>query len=249
MSFWMTGGVAFGYAVGVVGLHRLNVYRCRRQANRYPALSRLDWDCLLHGLTAPLPFAGPPAVVTPQEGGPAPQLLAQGHARSLQQLQLLSSVVRGAAVGEQAVVDAGFTSADAAWLLRLAQLRNAPQALLEELASGQPTTAAEVLLREWLTLRDSVTPVSLEWVVFGVKRRLAAALQRFGEHPALYFVRAAASGCLGFTGAVLDDLARAVYFSRQAPFYVQAVVDMPFIEEERPALYRACHQSLAHGAT
>ena len=72
------------------------------------------------------------------------------------------------------------------------------------------------------------------------KRRLSAALHRFSEHAALYFVRAKASALLGFNASVLDDLARAVYFGRQSPFYVAAVLESPFVEEARPALWRAC---------
>ena len=66
----------------------------------------------------------------------------------------------------------------------------------------------------------------------------------FGDQAALYFIRARASSLLGFTGAVLDDLARAVYFSRQAPFYLQAVTQLSFVEDVRPALVRACQEAL-----
>jgi hypothetical protein len=45
--------------------------------------------------------------------------------------------------------------------------------------------------------------------------------------------------------AAIDDLARAVYFSRQATFYLRAVVDAPYIEEVRPVLAYQCRTALA----
>ncbi|MBL8914616.1 MAG: hypothetical protein JNM17_28185, partial [Archangium sp.] len=89
-----------------------------------------------------------------------------------------------------------------------------------------------------------VNPLNLELVSFGSKMRINRALRRFGESASLYFIRARASSLLGFTQAVLDDLARAVYFSRQAPFYLEAVTQMSFIEESRPALFRACRDAM-----
>ncbi len=76
--------------------------------------------------------------------------------------------------------------------------------------------------------------------MFATKRRLAAALGRFADAPTLYFARAQASAHLGFNQAVLDDLARAVYFSRQAPFYLRLVTELPWVAEARPALYQQC---------
>ena len=77
--------------------------------------------------------------------------------------------------------------------------------------------------------------------------RINRALRRFGEHPALYLLRARASALLGFNAQVVDDLARAVYFSRQAPFYLRVVTQLPFIEELRPALMRACREAQDDG--
>ena len=68
----------------------------------------------------------------------------------------------------------------------------------------------------------------------------AEAIRRFGDAPALYFARAHASSLLGFHQSVLDDLGRAVFFSREAPFYVEAVLSMPFVQELRPPLAVAC---------
>jgi hypothetical protein len=73
-------------------------------------------------------------------------------------------------------------------------------------------------------------------------------MKRFGDVPALYFVRARASSLLGFTQSVLDDLGRAVFFSREAPFYVEAVLAMPFIHESRPPLAMACEAAKARTA-
>lgn len=96
-----------------------------------------------------------------------------------------------------------------------------------------------LVLEEHLRLR-AANALSLEWVVFPSKAVLRAALARHGQLPALYFTRAFASSLVGFNTRAIDDLARAVYYSRQAPFYVRAVVDAPFIREQRPALYREC---------
>ena len=99
-------------------------------------------------------------------------------------------------------------------------------------------------LREHLALALDESTLMKEVVAFASKRRTSAALERFGNEPALFFVRAKASALLGFTSAVLDDLARAVFFSRTS-FYPQAVLDLAFIEEERPALWQACQERLA----
>ncbi len=240
MSLYLTGGVAAAYAVGVVTVHRVAVSRRRKLAQGYPTLGWLDWDSLLQGL---LPVAEPverplPSVPT---GGPAPRILSREPNR---EVKLLEALVSGASVQAEAFAEASFSGGEARWLGLLSWIREEPWRVLEELEASTPNTVAEAYLREWLSLEHQVTPLNLELVSFGAKLRINRALRRFGEHSALYFIRARASSLLGFTGAVLDDLARAVYFSRQSPFYLQAVTQMPFVEEARPALARACREAI-----
>jgi hypothetical protein len=48
---------------------------------------------------------------------------------------------------------------------------------------------------------------------------------------------------VGLNRAAIDDLGRAVYFSRQAPFYCRAVLDTPFLQEARPELVFRCREA------
>lgn len=241
MSLFLTGGVALAYAAGVVGVHRATVFRRRALAGGYPTLRWLDWDTLLAGVLPPADLVPRPSP-TPVEGGPVPRILQR--ATGSRELGLLEALVRGQPVQSEAFAEAAFSGGEAKWLGLLAWVREEPRRVLETLGASPPDAVAEAYLREWLVLQYEVTPLNLELVTFGAKRRLSDALRRFGEHPALYFARARASSLLGFTQSVLDDLARAVYFSRQAPFYLQAVTRMPFVEETRPALARACREAL-----
>lgn len=257
MSLFVTGGVALAYAAGVVGIHRYTVHRRRLSAQHFATLGWLDWDTLLAGLLPEVPDVpvedgpeqppGLPAVpVAPLEGGPPPAIAHRpvpGDRRGDQ--ALLIALVTGASVPNEALAAAHFSGGEARWLSVLARFRSEPLAALAVLREAPARSVGEAYLREWLALSHTATPVNRELLVFGVKRRANEALGRFGDHPALYFVRAQASGLLGFTGAVLDDLARAVYFSREAPFYLQAVLQAPWIEDARPALVRACREALA----
>lgn len=223
MSLLFAGGVAVAYAGTVIGLHRLNVRRMRAQAGGFPTLDRLDWDALVAGLL--------PAGATLR--APPPPGAEERHA-------LLCAIVGGAAVDPSRFEAAGFSGGESQWLTTLALAQPKPDDALERLFSGRPGTAAEVYLREHLFLRRRVNPLNLELSVFAAKRRLAGALTRFADAPALYFVRAQASAQLGFNAAVLDDLARAVYFSRHDPFYLRLVTEQPWVGEARPALYQQC---------
>lgn len=246
MSLLVTSSVAVAYAGAVVGLHRLAVYRRRALAQGFSTLRWLDWSTLLEGLAPPGDVDTDARVPTPPEGGPAPERLRRRVEASAEpRRQALVALVGGAPLEVDALAAAGFSGGEAAWLQLLSRVRSAPLTVLEHLQRTPAESVAEVYLREWLVLRHGVGVFDLEWAVFGVKRRLNHALGRFGDGPALYFARAGASGLLGFTGAALDDLARAVYFSGGAGFYVQAVLGLPFIEDARPALSRACRDGLA----
>ncbi|MCC6334249.1 MAG: hypothetical protein IT380_09715 [Myxococcales bacterium] len=242
MSLFLTGGVALAYAAGVVGLHRYTVHRRRVSAQHFATLRWLDWDTLLFGLVPDAPRAEVPAPAPP-EGGPPPLVLQREASEANRgELELLSRLVTGGALSPETLQGTRFSGGEQRWVEVLATFRGDPRATLERLQAGPANSVAEAYLREWLALTHTATPFNLELLVFGSKRRVNEALGRFGDHPALYFVRAHASAVLGFTGAVLDDLARAVYFSREAPFYLQAVLQLPFIEEARPALVRACRE-------
>jgi hypothetical protein len=245
MSLFLTGGVALAYAAGVIGLHRYAVHRRREGAQRFATLDWLDWDTLLSGLLPSAAGDGARPAPAPREGGPPPRLLraATGDA---DQVTLLAALVSGAPVTTAEIARARFTGGEARWLELLAAVRRAPRDVLATLEQAPAEAVAQVYLREWLVLTHTATPFNRELLVFSAKRRVNDALDRFGDHPALYVIRARASGVLGFTAAALDDLARAVYFSHQAEFYVQAVLQLPFIEDARPALVRACRGGGGH---
>lgn len=240
MSLYLTGGVALAYAAGVVTVHRVALARRRRLADGYPTLRWLDWDALLTGVLPEAPRVERP-LSEPVEGGPPPRILARPPEH---EVKLLEALIKGLPVQLEAFQEANFSGGEAKWLGLLSRVREEPRLVLEELEAGVPNTAGEAYLREWLTFEHLVNPLNLELVTFSSKRRINLALRRFGDQPALYFVRARASSMLGWNQAVLDDLARAVYFSRQAPFYLKAVTAMPFVEEVRPALVRACQEAL-----
>lgn len=240
MSLYFTGGVALVYAAGVVTAHRVALARRRALADGYPTLRWLDWGALLQGVLPEAPRVERPAAA-PVEGGPAPALLQREDSEAV---RLLHALVEGSPVHQAAFHAANFSGGEAKWLGLLSRIREAPRGVLDALEGAPINTPGEAYLREWLTFQHEVTPLNLEYVTFTSKRRINLALRRFGDQPALYFIRARASSMLGWTQAVLDDLARAVYFSRHAPFYLHAVTQMPFVEEVRPALVRACQDAL-----
>ena len=244
MSYYLTGGVALAYAAGVVTVHRLTIARRIRLAHGYPTLRWLDWSALFQGLLPDAPKVQRPLPV-PIEGGPAPLALAREKTR---EVELLEGLVKGIPLQLEAFQEAAFSGGEARWLGLLSRVREEPRLVLEELEAAPAATAAEAYLREWLALEHIVTPLNLELMSFDTKRRINLALRRFGDQASLYFIRARASSLLGFTQAVLDDLARAVYFSKQSPFYLQAVTQMSFVEDVRPALVRACQEALERGA-
>ena len=84
--------------------------------------------------------------------------------------------------------------------------------------SGVRFLVAGAVLYAWLRLRGAPAPTRREW---------------------------RASSLVGFNRAAIDDLARAVYFSRQSPFYVHAVLESPFLQEARPELVFQCRHSLS----
>ena len=245
MSNLWAGGVAAAYAAGVIAVHRVAVARRRARAHGFPTLQWLDWDALLRGVLPDAPSLER-ALHDPPEGGPPPRTLARPGSR---EVELLEALVQGAPVQAEAFVEAHFSGGEARWLAMLSVMRESPTQVLDALAAHEPETAQEAYLREWLTLTHEVSPLNLEWTSFGSKLRINRALRRFGDHAELFFIRARASALLGFTQGVLDDLARAVYFSRQSTFYLEAVTRMSFVEEARPALFHACTQALAriHG--
>lgn len=215
-------------------------------ANGFLTLRRFDWDLLLEGLLPPGQAAA--FAPAPPEGGPPPSLLSQApEGAAAPRHALLTALVAGRPLDDEAFSRAGYAGAEVSWLQTLARVRSRPLEALARLEHARPTSAAEIYLREQLLLQHGLHPLNLEWHAFGAKLRLNQALDRFERSAALYYARAQASAVLGFKDAVLDDLARAVYFSRQAPFYLHVVVDMPWVEEARPPLHHQCRLALAPG--
>lgn len=241
MSLFFTGSVALAYTAGVVGIHRYTLWRRRSSCDNYPALDWLDWDTLFAGLWPPGTVV--PRDVTSTQGGPAPRCLSVVPDDRADAHRLLARLVAGDELDASTFEAAHFSGGEARWLAELSRLRTHPLEVLERLDARPPVSAAEAYLFEWLAQRHRVGPLTVEWEVYASKRRLAAAIKRFGDLPALYFIRARASSLLGFTQSVIDDLGRAVFFSREAPFYLEAVLSMPFVAEARPPLVRACRDA------
>ncbi|MDX2015349.1 MAG: hypothetical protein SFW67_34475 [Myxococcaceae bacterium] len=243
MSLVFTGGVALAYTCGVIGVHRWTVHRRRAKAEGFPSLRWLDWDSLLLGVW-PASVRAPAEGLLMPEGGPGSLALSSPPPPGREAGRaLLLEVVAGRPVDAIDLGRAGFSGGEARWLSWLSERTTAPEAVLERLEAQPPVSAAEAYLREWLSLEHRATALSVEWQVYASKRRLNLAMRRFGDVPCLFFARALASSKLGFTQSVLDDLGRAVFFSRQAPFYVEAVLAMPFVQEARPPLFRACRDA------
>ncbi len=249
MSALFAGMVGGLYSAGVVGVHRLNVWRMRQSSGGFAALGWLDWDTLLEGLIPP-PLAlvdadAPAPSPRGRRGEPVPAILLGTAAPGVQERQaLLRALVEGHVIDESAFTAAGFSGGQVRWLTTLGLASSSPVKALERLEAGEEGSAAEVYLREHLALGHRTHLFNLELAVFSAKQRLRRGLARFGDHPALFFVRAQASARLGFNKAAIDDLARAVYFSRQSRFYLQAVLDTPYIEEVRPALAQQCRWAM-----
>jgi hypothetical protein len=246
MSLVLTGGVALAYAAGVVGLHRYTVFRRRQQALGFPTLAWRDWDALLEGVTPA--FGGAPSRPrAPPDGGPVPHALCRSPTpQERSQYELLCELVDGAAPTDPARWSgAGFSGGEARWLTTVARAQFQPEDVLLELEDQQSASVAEATLQLALAFEHRVGLLNLELFVFGVKLKISRWLKRFGDHPALFFQRARASALLGLNTQVLDDLARAVYFSRESQFYLLAVNGLSFVEDARPALAKACRQGLA----
>lgn len=239
------------YAALVIGVHRWNIGRLRARGG-FSSLLRLDWEALVEELLPrPPPTAawltGVPAQLP--SGDPTPALLRREVPPEVEPRRaLLAQLVAGSppepselAARAQA---AGFTGGEVGWLQTLALVKTHPEKALERLEALRPTSAAELYLREWLRLTRRTHSANLELNVFATKRRVALALARWGDAPCLYYLRAFASSLVGLNRAAIDDLARAVYFSQQRPFFLRAVLDTPYIAEVRPALVYQCRHAL-----
>lgn len=244
VSAWFASTVVSGYIAAVVGIHRFNVWRMRRAAEGFTALDRLDWDALLSGLL-PDPPRSTRASLKLEDGSPSPlrlEELSNPRARFLK--ELLFGAGSSEPPSDVAFAEAGLSGGEASWAKTLWQARRAPEQALQWLEQAKVETAAEVYLREHLALSHQTNIFNRELVSYESTRRLNAAIARFGDRPELYFARARAKALIGSNRKAIDDLARAVYFSRQAPFYLAAVLDTPYVAEARPPLAFQCRQAL-----
>lgn len=251
MSVILAGTVAGLYAATVIGVQRWNVNRLRRQSGGFPTLRRLDWDTLFKDLLPSQPGPRDDAVPATLPGGtPTPESLRRPVDPGLAaRRELLLKIVTGVATDQSfdEGATAGLSGSQLEWMKTLSLVQTRPLDALRALETTRPSSAAELYLREHLRLLHRTHAVNLEMSVFAAKRRAAIGLARFGDAPCLYFVRALASSMIGLNRATIDDMARAVYFSQQAPFYVNAVLEVPYVEEARPALTFQCRHSLDAG--
>jgi hypothetical protein len=248
VSVLLASAAAVLYAATVVGVHRLGVSRRRARAGGFSSLRRLDWDSLLEGVLPSLDFVRGDAPERLPTGDSTPPLLLRAPVPGAEaRHRLFLELVAGAPLPDldDRAREAGLAGGTLEWIRTLTMVRAHPDEAIERLDRARPTSAPELYLREYLRLVHRTNALNLEVSIFGAKRRLARGLVRFGDRPCLYFVRALASSCVGMNGAAVDDLARAVYFSRQSPFYLRAVVDTAYIEEVRPVLAYQCREALA----
>lgn len=249
MNVLVTVQVAIAWTVVLFLFHRLNIQRLRAHA-RLVALRRLDWDSLLDGI---LPTVEDDAARTASEvppllpdGAPTPDSLRKAPPEGFERRHaLLVALVSGAAIPtpERSFQEAGFSGGEVRWLSVLATAAHSPELALDALERHPPNSAAEVYLLETLRLLHRTHVFNLELQVLGARRRMAQGLLRFGHAPSLHFGRALAASLVGWNHAAVNDLARAVYFSRTSSFYLRAVLDTPFLEEVRPELVHQCRKS------
>ena len=234
-----------GYIGAVIGIHRLNIARMRRSAGGFKVLERIDWEALIAGLIPKAASVAARGTLALSDGSPMPRTLAETDDSPRRKLLRQIIIGQPSEISEAAAVDAGFSGGEARFVHTLSLVRTAPKRALDVLETMRCDTAPEVYLREHLFLSERVNALNLELSAFNVRRRLRDAIARYGDSPPLYFARARAAAILGLNRRAIDDLARAVYFSQQAPFYVAAVLDTPYIAEARPPLVFQCRQSSA----
>lgn len=157
---------------------------------------------------------------------------------------VLEALSAGRQVPEKQLVEAGFSGDALRWAHWLSQIHSEPRIVVAQIEHAGLQTLQAVYLREWLHLNHLINPLNLEWSVFRSKLRLSKALNALGQNACLFLLRAQASSLLGQNVAVVDDLARAVFFSKEDRRYLERVTSLSMVQEERPAFARVCQQSL-----
>ena len=153
MSAGLAGAVACAYAGGVIGLHRLNVYRLRKQAGFYPTLAWLDWQALLSDVFTVNRSGEPLSLPRTLEGGPSPEVLQKAPLEGCcAQHELLCSLTQGRSFDVESIEPAGFSGGEERWLRVLATVRSNPLDLIARFDRTPPASVAEVVLHEWLRL-------------------------------------------------------------------------------------------------
>jgi hypothetical protein len=241
MNFWMPTLVAGAYTSSVIAIHRLSLWHRRKRGQGYRSLAWLDWHCLVDGLWKVL--EGQPAETVISSQGASIELTVAAAGEE-QKRKVIVDLVKGVPCSERRIVEAGFTESDLVWVSLLAQLKDNPDHVIAQLEHGNNSSLRYVYLYNWIELNHQLNGLNLEWKVFQSKVRLGRALDRLGEQAPLYFLRAQAAAELGQNSTMVDELARAVYFSREARFYLEAVQTLELVREERPALFLLCEKGL-----
>ncbi len=243
MSLYLTGGVAVAYAAGVVTVHRVDRRPPPRHRAGLPhaALARL-------GLAA----AGRAAARASRAARALPRAASREDLRPgcwpaprAARWSCWSALVKGDPVQLEAFGEAAFSGGEARWLGLLSRIREEPRRVLEELEVTPANTPAEAYLREWLAFEhdgDAPQPRADDLRGQAADQPLAAPLRRPGG--ALLHPRPGQlAGRLHPGGRSMTSPAPSTSPGRH-PFYLQAVTQMPFVEEVRPALVRACQEAL-----
>jgi len=110
---------------------------------------------------------------------------------------------------------------------------------------GARTSSALAYLDAQVRLSHRLTPINIELVGLSTLVSLQRALARFGSTPELHLGLAHAHAVLGRSTAALDELGRAVYYAKGAPFYVELVLASTYVEQVRPRLRESCLASAA----
>lgn len=112
-------------------------------------------------------------------------------------------------------------------------------------AGGARSSSALAYLDAQIRLGHLVTPLNVELLGIATLLQLRRALTRFGPSPELHQALAHAHAVLGQTATALDELGRAVYYARGAPFYAELVLASAYVEQARPRLRESCTSARA----
>jgi hypothetical protein len=245
METWFALAIIAAYAVGLGAWYRLSRVKKLKAAWRWPSLQWLDWESLGMPLLRGLELSnGPSAFALLPDGTSAPRWMTSEVPTDFRQrATLLVDIVTGALPAfakEQIAAASWLSEEEKEWALVLAHLRSEPLTALKLLRKAHLDWPEAIALKHQLSLLYQLNAFNRELICFIALRGLGRAKKRFEQSSILFFVEALALAQLGMNESATNSLARAVYFSREVPFYTRAVLALPHLRETRPELVRQC---------